>query len=93
MKTVTTQIPGSSLNKADRKQQSTHGNGIQNRHYLIHLLPGHPVIRDVDTYQDPIVTLTISNTGLSLDLSHTSPEPSQKKKKKGGIVGRKSQDR
>ena len=40
---------------------------------------GHPVIRDVDTYSDPAVTLTMINTGLSLDLSHTSPELSPKK--------------
>ena len=42
-------------------------------HYLIHLQTGHPVIRDVDTYSDPAVTMTMINTGLSLDLSHTSP--------------------
>ena len=68
-------------NRMDRKQQSTHGNGIQQKRTLPkkYLQTGHPVIRDVDTYSDPAVALTMINTGLSLDLSHTSPELSPKK--------------
>ena len=65
--------------RTDRKQQSTLP--------TMNLQTGHSVIRDVDTYSDPAVTMTMISTGLSLDLSHTSPSLSPRMEYAERITG------
>ena len=57
-----------------RKQSPIHRGTTQRKRIPpnTNLQTGHPVIRDVDTYSNPDVAMTMINTGLSLDLSHTT---------------------
>ena len=75
--------------RTDREQQSTPGDEIQQKRTppATNLQTGHSVIRDVDTYSDPAVTMTMINTGLSLDLSHTSPRLSPRMEYAEKITG------
>ena len=75
--------------RMDRKQQSTIGIETYQKRTppTTHLQPGQSEIRDVDTYLDPVVTMTMINTGLSLDLSHTSPNISPRLKYAEKITG------
>ena len=75
--------------KTDRERQSSLGNEIQQKRIppTTILQTGHSVIRDVDTYSDPAVTMTMISTGLSLDLSHTSPRLSPRMEYAEKITG------
>ena len=74
---------------ADRKQTSISGIRREQRRTppTTNLQAGHSVIRDVDTYSDPAVTMTMISTGLSLDLSHTSPRLSPRMEYAEKITG------
>ena len=77
------------ITRTDRKQQSTIGNETHQKRTppTTNLQSGQSEIRDVDTYLDPDVTMTMINTGLSLDLSHTSPNISPRLKYAEEITG------